>query len=41
MQEFFGGYKNVTLIHFEDKVLDFTAFNTDVFNAEVLRDVTL
>lgn len=41
MQEFFGGYKNVTLIHFEEKVLDFTAFNTDVFNAEILRDVTL
>lgn len=40
MQEFFGGYKNVALIHFEDKVLDFTAFNTDVFNAEILRDVT-
>ncbi|WP_417529099.1 hypothetical protein [Marinomonas shanghaiensis] len=40
MQEFFGGYKNVSLIHFEGKNLDFTVFNTDVFNAEILKGVT-
>lgn len=39
MQEFFGGYKNVILIHLEGKALDFNAFNTEVFNAEILKDV--
>ncbi|MEZ8739566.1 hypothetical protein AB6E21_06025 [Photobacterium swingsii] len=40
MQEFFGGYKNVSLIYIEDKDLDFSTFNTDVFNTEILKDVT-
>ncbi len=38
MNEYFGGYKNVTLIHFDEN-LDFTKFNSDVFNAEMLKEV--
>lgn len=35
----FGGYKNITLIEFGDERLDFTKFNTDVFNGDLLREV--
>lgn len=38
MMEKFKGYKNVKLIRIDDKALDFTAFNTEVFNTEFLKD---
>ncbi|WP_080973051.1 hypothetical protein [Aeromonas hydrophila] len=40
MQEYFNCYENVKLITLDDHDLDFTKFNSDVFNAEVLKEVT-
>ncbi|PKG78646.1 hypothetical protein CXF80_10145 [Shewanella sp. Actino-trap-3] len=37
MQGYFNGYRNVTFIEFGDKKLDFTKFNKEVFNADLLR----
>jgi hypothetical protein len=34
----FNAFKNVQLISFDDGVLDFSRFNADVFNADILRD---
>lgn len=39
MNGYFSGYKNVTLIKFDDERLDFAMFNEEVFNADLLRDV--
>ena len=39
MNGYFSGYKNVTLIKFDNEKLDFAKFNTEVFNAELLRDL--
>jgi hypothetical protein len=38
MHNRFKLFKNVQLVAFEDGVLDFTRFNKDVFNADILRD---
>jgi len=38
MQGRFNGFRNVQLIHLNGENLDFTKFNSDVFNAETLRD---
>ncbi|WPC72665.1 hypothetical protein [Vibrio porteresiae] len=38
MYGYFSGYKNVKLIKFDGENLDFTKFNKDVFNADLLRD---
>lgn len=38
MQGRFNGFRNVQLIHLDGENLDFTKFNSDVFNAENLRD---
>lgn len=38
MYERFKGYRNVELIALDGKELDFSAFNEDVFNADLLRD---
>lgn len=37
MSERFRGYRNVSLISFDDAKLDFTKFNQEVFNADLLR----
>ena len=37
MYGYFGGYRNVTLIKFDDENLNFTKFNEAVFNADLLR----
>jgi len=37
MHGHFGGYKNVKLIKFDGENLDFTKFNKEVFNADLLR----
>lgn len=38
MFERFKGYKNVELIRINEGVLDFNKFNTEVFNAEFIKD---
>lgn len=38
MQGRFNGFRNVQLIHLEGENLDFTKFNSEVFNADSLRD---
>lgn len=38
MYGYFSGYKNVTLIKFDGEKLNFTKFNKEVFNADLLRD---
>jgi len=38
MQGRFNGFRNVQLIHLDGENLDFTKFNSDVFNADTLRD---
>lgn len=38
MMERFKGYKNVKLIKLDNVALDFTKFNTEVFNTAVLKD---
>lgn len=38
MQRRFNGFRNVQLIHLDGEHLDFSKFNSDVFNADTLRD---
>ncbi len=37
MSDRFRGYRNISLISFDDAKLDFTKFNKEVFNADLLR----
>lgn len=39
MESRFNGYRNVQLISLADENLDFSRFNEEVFNADLLRDV--
>lgn len=39
MSDKFSGYKNVKFIKLDDQNLDFTHFNREVFNTELLREV--